>query len=59
MQSQGDNVVAACDSQHVGDELGRDRRAALVFFVHACVGIARDHGGNAASGSALACGDED
>ena len=53
-----DNVVAAGDSQHVGKELGCDGRAALVFFVHACIAVARDHSGNAAGGSALACGDE-
>ena len=47
------------NSQHIGDELGGDGRAALVFFVHACVGVARDDGGNAAGGSALACGYED
>ena len=58
VQIHSDNVVAAGDSQHVGNELGCDGRAALVLFVHACVGVARDHGGNEAGGNALACGDE-
>ena len=54
VQIHSDNVVAAGDSQHVGNELGCDGRAGLVFLVHACIGVARDHGGN----GALACGDE-
>ena len=52
-------MVAASDGEHVGDELGGDGRAALVFFVHACVGITRDDGGDAAGRGALARGDED
>ena len=59
VQIHGDNVVATGNSQHIGDELGGDGRAALVFFVHPRVGVARDDGGNAAGGSTLACGYED
>ena len=59
VQVHGDDVVAAGDSEHVGDELGGDGRAALVLFVHAGVGVARDDGGDAAGGGAFARGDED
>ena len=59
MQVHGDDMVAAGDSEHVGDELGGDRRAALVLFIHTRVGIARDDGGDAAGSRALARGNED
>ena len=59
VQVHGDDVVAAGDGEHVGDELGCDGRTALVLFVHARVGVARDDGGDAAGGGALARGDED
>ena len=59
VQIHGDDVVAARDGKHVGDELRGDRRATLVFFVHARIRIARYDGGNAAGRSALARGDED
>jgi hypothetical protein len=59
VQIHGDDVVAARDGEHVGDELGSDGRAALVLLVHACVRVARDDGGDAAGRGALARGDED
>ncbi len=59
MQVHGDDMVAAGDSEHVGDELGGDWRAALVLFIHTRVGIARDDGGDAAGSRALARGNED
>jgi hypothetical protein len=59
VQVHGDDVVAAGDGEHVGDELGGDGRTAHVLFVHARVGIARDDGGDAACRGALARGDED
>jgi hypothetical protein len=33
VQVHGDNVVASCDLQHVGDELGGDGRTRLVFAI--------------------------
>ena len=59
VQIHGDDVVAARDGEHVGDELRGDGRAALVLFVHACVRVARDDGGDAAGRGTLARGDED
>ena len=59
MQIHGDDVVAACDGEHVSDELGGDGCPALVFFVHAGVRVARDDGGDAAGRSTLARGNED
>ena len=58
MQIHGDDVVAAGDGEHVGDELGGDGRPALVFFVHTGVRVARDDGGDAAGRSTLARGNE-
>lgn len=59
MQVHGDHMVAASDGEHVSDELGGDGGAALVLFVHACVRITRDNGGDAAGRGALARGNED
>jgi len=59
VQVHGDDVIAAGDGEHVGDELGGDRRTAHVLFIHTCVGIARDDGGDAACGGPFARGDED
>ena len=59
MQVHGDHMVAASDSEHVGDELGGDGGATLVLFVHACVRIAWNDGGDATGRGALARGNED
>ena len=59
VQIHGDDVVAARDGKHVGDELRGDGRATLVLFVHACIRVARYDGGDPAGRSALARGDED
>jgi len=58
VQVHGDHMVAAGDGEHVSDELGGDGRAALVLFVHACVWITWDDGGDAAGRGALARGNE-
>ena len=58
VQVHGDHMVAASDSEHVSDELGGDGGAALVLFVHACVRITWDDGGDAAGRGALARGNE-
>jgi hypothetical protein len=59
VQIHGNDVVAAGDDKHVGDELGSDRCAALVLLIHTRIRIARDDGSDAAGGSTLARGDED
>lgn len=41
-----DDVVAATFLDHVGDELGGDRRAVLVLLVLSCIGEQRDDGGD-------------
>lgn len=58
VQIHGDHMVAAGDSEHISNELGGDGGATLVLFVHACVWITWDDGGDAAGRSALARGDE-
>jgi len=47
VQVHGDYVVGARHGEHVGDELGRDGRAALVLLVLARVREAGDDGGDA------------
>lgn len=47
VEVHGDDVVAAGRLQHVGDELGRDGRAALVLLVLPRVGEVGDHGRDA------------
>lgn len=59
VEVHGDNVVAAGDHEHVGDELRSDRRARLVLFVHARVREARNDCRNAARRGCLAGGNED
>ena len=59
VQVHGDHMVAASDGEHVGDKLGGDGGAALVLFVHACVRITWNNGGDAAGRGALARGNED
>jgi len=59
VQIHSDDMVAAGDGEHVGDELGGNGRAALILFVHARIRIAWDDGGDAAGSSTLARGNED
>lgn len=55
----GDDMVAAGDDEHVGDELGGDGRTTLVLLVHACIGEARNDGRYAARRGSLTGRDED
>jgi hypothetical protein len=58
VQIHGDHMVAAGDSEHVSDELGSDGGTTLVLFVHACVWITWDDGGDAARRGTFARGNE-
>lgn len=59
MKVHGNDMVAPCDYQHVGDELRSYGRARLVLLVHTGIGEAGDDGGDPARGGGLAGGDED
>lgn len=59
VQVHGDDVVAASDDNHVGDQLRSDRRARFVFLVHPGVGEARDDRGDPAGRCRFAGGYED
>lgn len=54
VEVHGDNVVGACDREHVCHEFSRDWGSGLVFLVLAGVWVARDHGGDAGGGCYLA-----
>jgi len=59
MQIHGDDVIAARRLQHVGHQLGRDRRARLVLLVLPRVREVGDHGRDASRRGRLACVDHD
>ena len=59
VQINRNDVVAAGDSEHVGDELRRDGRTGRVLLVHARVGEAGDDRRDAPRGRPLARRDED
>ena len=59
VQIHSDDMVAASDGKHVGDELGSNGRTTLVLLVHARVRITWDNGSDAAGRSTLAGGNED
>ena len=58
MEVHGDDVVRASHSQHVGDQLGRDGRAALVLLVLAGVEVVGDDRRDLVHRGDLACVDE-
>lgn len=59
MEVHSDNVVASSGLEHVGDELGGDWGARLVFLVLTRIWEVWDDGGDAASGGGLAGVDHD
>lgn len=52
-------MIAPSNNEHVGDQLGRDGRSALVLFILSCVWVTRNDGSDPTSRSGLACGDDD
>jgi hypothetical protein len=54
VQIHGDDMVAACYLQHVGDQLGRDGCPGALLSVHSRVGKARQNGRNAPGRSGFA-----
>jgi hypothetical protein len=59
MQIHSDYMVAPSDTEHVGDQLGRDGCSALFLFVLSRVWITWDHSGDSTRRRGLACRNKD
>ena len=59
MEVHCDDMIASSYDEHIGDELGRDRRPRLVLLIHASIREAGDNGCDTPRRRSLACRDKD